>query len=117
MTASEVIGIVLLIAGFVLVGIEMAIPGFGLPGTGGIVKVETAECGIKLFHSGVIKQYRAGTCHQQRFQLPLRKIPDNDSCIGILTFERLKQNEKTLITGIVTEQHALTVVPDKTALN
>ena len=36
MTASEIIGIVLLIAGFVLVGIEMSIPGFGLPGISGI---------------------------------------------------------------------------------
>jgi len=54
MTASEVIGMVLLIAGFVLIGIEMAIPGFGLPGTGGIVSLavgilltaKTLETGI-----------------------------------------------------------------------
>lgn len=54
MTASEVIGVVLLIAGFVLVGIEMAIPGFGLPGISGIVSLtagvlmtaETPETGI-----------------------------------------------------------------------
>ena len=39
MTASEVIGIVLLIAGFVLVGIEMSIPGFGLPGISGIASM------------------------------------------------------------------------------
>lgn len=31
------IGIVLLVAGFVLVGIEMIIPGFGIPGISGIV--------------------------------------------------------------------------------
>ena len=35
--AMEIIGILLLIAGFVLVGIEMAIPGFGAPGLSGIV--------------------------------------------------------------------------------
>lgn len=32
----EMMGILLLIAGFVLVGIEMAIPGFGVPGISGI---------------------------------------------------------------------------------
>ena len=39
MTAFEIIGIILLIAGFVLVGIEMAVPGFGLPGISGIVSL------------------------------------------------------------------------------
>ena len=33
----EIIGILLLVAGFVLVGIEMAVPGFGAPGLAGIV--------------------------------------------------------------------------------
>ena len=37
MELLDVIGIVLLIAGFVLVGIEMAMPGFGLPGISGII--------------------------------------------------------------------------------
>ena len=39
MTAFEIIGIVLLIAGFVLGGIEMAVPGFGLPGISGIISL------------------------------------------------------------------------------
>ena len=39
MTPFEIIGIVLLIAGFVLVGIEMAVPGFGLPGISGIISL------------------------------------------------------------------------------
>ena len=39
MTPLEIIGIVLLIAGFVLVGIEMAVPGFGLPGISGIISL------------------------------------------------------------------------------
>lgn len=39
MTTLEIIGIVLLIAGFVLVGIEMALPGFGFPGISGIVSL------------------------------------------------------------------------------
>ena len=39
MTAFEIIGIVLLIGGFVLVGIEMAVPGFGLPGISGIISL------------------------------------------------------------------------------
>lgn len=32
-----IIGIILMIAGFILVGIEMAVPGFGAPGIAGIV--------------------------------------------------------------------------------
>lgn len=39
MTTFEILGIVLLIAGFVLVGIEMAMPGFGLPGISGIISL------------------------------------------------------------------------------
>lgn len=39
MTTLEIIGIVLLLAGFVLVGIEMAVPGFGLPGISGLVSL------------------------------------------------------------------------------
>lgn len=37
MSVLEIIGIILLIAGFVLVGIEMGIPGFGVPGISGII--------------------------------------------------------------------------------
>lgn len=39
MTPLEIIGIILLVTGFVLVGIEMAVPGFGLPGISGIVSL------------------------------------------------------------------------------
>lgn len=39
MTPLEIIGIVLLLAGFVLVGIEMAVPGFGLPGVSGLISL------------------------------------------------------------------------------
>ncbi len=37
MEMLEVIGLILLIAGFVLVGLEMTLPGFGLPGISGII--------------------------------------------------------------------------------
>ena len=37
MDTMVILGILLLIAGFVLVGVEMAIPGFGAPGISGIV--------------------------------------------------------------------------------
>lgn len=37
MTVFEGVGIALLIVGFILIGIEMAIPGFGLPGISGIL--------------------------------------------------------------------------------
>ena len=37
MGALTIIGIILLVAGFVLVGVELVLPGFGLPGISGIV--------------------------------------------------------------------------------
>lgn len=40
----ELLGIVLLIAGFVLIGIELVIPGFGLPGISGIVCLVIGIC-------------------------------------------------------------------------
>ena len=37
METLTIIGIILLVAGFVLVGVEVVVPGFGLPGISGIV--------------------------------------------------------------------------------
>ncbi len=37
MGVMEIIGLILLVAGFLLVGIEMMMPGFGVPGISGIV--------------------------------------------------------------------------------
>ena len=37
MNTVMIIGIILLIAGFVLVGIELVVPGFGAPGISGII--------------------------------------------------------------------------------
>ena len=37
MESGMIIGIILLIAGFILVGVEMTIPGFGVPGISGII--------------------------------------------------------------------------------
>lgn len=37
MEVLEIIGIILFIAGFILLGIEMIIPGFGVPGVSGII--------------------------------------------------------------------------------
>ena len=37
MGAWEIVGLILLLAGFVLVGIELVVPGFGLPGISGII--------------------------------------------------------------------------------
>lgn len=39
MDILEIIGTVLLVAGFVLVGVEMVVPGFGIPGISGIVSL------------------------------------------------------------------------------
>ena len=35
----EIVGIILLIAGFILIGIELVIPGFGAPGISGIISL------------------------------------------------------------------------------
>jgi len=52
--AMEIIGILLLIAGFVLVGIEMAIPGFGAPGLSGIVcLIAGIICSADSFEQGL----------------------------------------------------------------
>ena len=37
METLTIIGIILLVAGFVLIGVELVVPGFGLPGISGIV--------------------------------------------------------------------------------
>ena len=37
METMELIGIIVLIVGFVLIAVELVVPGFGLPGIGGIV--------------------------------------------------------------------------------
>ena len=39
MTTMEMIGIALLVLGFILIGIEMAVPGFGFPGISGILSM------------------------------------------------------------------------------
>ena len=52
--AMEIIGILLLVAGFVLVGIEMAIPGFGAPGLSGIVcLIAGIICSADTFEQGL----------------------------------------------------------------
>ena len=38
----EYLGILLLVLGFVLIGIEMVLPGFGAPGISGIVSLTAA---------------------------------------------------------------------------
>ena len=37
MEIIELIGIIVLIAGFILIAVELVVPGFGLPGIAGIV--------------------------------------------------------------------------------
>lgn len=50
----EIIGILLLIAGFVLVGIEMAVPGFGVPGFSGIIcLIAGIICSADSFEQGL----------------------------------------------------------------
>jgi len=39
MSTFEIIGVILLIIGFILIGVELAMPGFGLPGISGIISI------------------------------------------------------------------------------
>ena len=54
MNTVMIIGIILLIAGFVLVGIELVVPGFGAPGISGII------CLVAGSDSEERKKYRHG---------------------------------------------------------
>lgn len=44
MSTMVIIGIILLLAGFILVGVEMCVPGFGVPGIGGIACLVLGIC-------------------------------------------------------------------------
>ena len=76
MTPFEIIGIVLLIAGFVLVGIEMAVPGFGLPGISGIISLVLGIITWTNVHMALLSVYLS---HPQK-----PKLPDRPSSLGLL---------------------------------
>lgn len=79
-----VIGIILLIAGFVLAGIEMVVPGFGAPGISGIIclvagiflTADTIEEGIfitvvVIVILGILMTIIMGFLSQKKFRSPI----------------------------------------------
>lgn len=84
MNTVMVIGIILLIAGFVLVGIEMVVPGFGAPGIIGIIclvagvflTADSIEAGIfitvvVIVILGILMTVIMGFLSQKNSNLPL----------------------------------------------
>lgn len=88
-----IIGIILLIAGFVLVGIELVVPGFGAPGISGIIclvagvflTADTVETGIfitvvVIVLLGILMTIIMGFLSQKKFKSPI--ILDDDLKAG-----------------------------------
>lgn len=93
MNTVMVIGIILLIAGFVLVGIEMVVPGFGVPGISGIIclvagvflTADTIEEGIfitvvVIVILGILMTIIMGFLSQKKFRSPI--VLDEDLKAG-----------------------------------
>ena len=93
MNTVMVIGIILLIAGFVLVGIEMVVPGFGAPGISGIIclvagvflTADTIEEGIfitvvVIVILGILMTIITGFLSQKKFRSPI--VLDEDLKAG-----------------------------------
>ena len=93
MNTVMVIGIILLIAGFVLVGVEMVVPGFGLPGIAGIIcliagvllTADSVETGIfitvvVIVILGILMTIIMGFLSQKKFKSPI--ILDEDLKAG-----------------------------------
>lgn len=88
------IGIVFLIAGFVLVGVEMVVPGFGAPGISGIVclvagiflTADSIEQGVLItvvviVALGILMTIIMGFLSQKKFKSPI--ILDTDVKAGV----------------------------------
>lgn len=88
-----IIGIILLIAGFVLVGIEMVVPGFGAPGISGIIclvagvflTADSVESGIfitvvVIVVLGILMTIIMGFLSQKKFKSPI--VLDEDLKAG-----------------------------------
>lgn len=93
MNTVMVIGIILLIAGFILVGIEMVVPGFGVPGISGIIclvagvflTADTIEEGIfitvvVIVILGILMTIIMGFLSQKKFRSPI--VLDEDLKAG-----------------------------------
>ncbi len=110
-----VIGIVLLVTGFVLVGIEMVVPGFGAPGISGIIclvagiflTADTIEAGIfitvvVIVALGILMAVMLGLLSRKKFRSPI--VLDEDlkegSPISASDLEYLLKKEGTASTDL-----------------
>ena len=110
-----IIGIILLIAGFVLVGIEMVVPGFGAPGISGIIclvagvflTADTVEAGIfitvvVIVILGILMTVIMGFLSQKKFRSPI--VLDEDlkagAPINSSDLDYLLQKEGTASTDL-----------------
>ena len=93
MSTIMVIGIILLISGFILVGVEMTVPGFGAPGITGIIcliagvilTADSVETGIfitvvVIVILGILMTIIMGFLSQKKFKSPI--ILDEDLKAG-----------------------------------
>lgn len=94
MDTAMMVGIILLIAGFVFVGVEMVVPGFGAPGIAGIVclgagiflTADSIEQGILItvvviVALGILMTIIMGFLSQKKFKSPI--ILDTDVKAGV----------------------------------
>lgn len=115
MDGVMIIGIILLIAGFVLVGIEMVVPGFGAPGISGIIclvagvflTADTVEAGIfitvvVIVILGILMTVIMGFLSQKKFRSPI--VLDEDlkagAPINSSDLDYLLQKEGTASTDL-----------------
>ena len=94
MDVVMIIGLILLIAGFVLAGIEMVVPGFGAPGICGIIclvagvflTADSVEAGIfitvvVIVILGILMTVIMGFLSQKKFKSPI--VSDEDLKAGV----------------------------------
>lgn len=110
------IGIALLIAGFVLAGIELVVPGFGAPGIAGIICLiagvflvtDTLEQGILvtvvvIVILGVLMAVIMGLMHYRKFKSPIildTALGSEDASLGTSDLNYLLDREGIAVTNL-----------------
>ena len=110
------IGIALLIAGFVLVGVELVVPGFGAPGIAGIICLiagvflvtDTLEQGILvtvvvIVILGILMAVIMGLMHYRKFKSPIildTALGSEDASLGTSDLDYLLDKEGIAVTNL-----------------
>ncbi|MCM1064029.1 MAG: serine protease [Eubacterium sp.] len=110
------IGIVLLVAGFVLIGIEMVMPGFGAPGIAGIICLvagvflvtDSLEEGILvtvvvIVILGILMAVIMGLMHYRKFRSPIildTALRSEDASLGASDLDYLLDREGIAATDL-----------------